>query len=56
MVAPETLREWKVTITSIRQGYKSTESRQNYRTRTGMIYRGRGTPMDIGKAKDNFNN
>ena len=56
MVAPETLREWKVTITSIRQGYKSTESRQNYRTRTGMIYRGRGAPMDIGKAKDNFNN
>ena len=26
MAAPETLREWKVAITSVEQGYESTES------------------------------
>ena len=55
MVAPEMLREWKVAIISIGQGYEFTESRQDYRTRTKMTYRGRGTLINIGKAKDNFN-
>ena len=36
---PETLKEWKVAITSVGQEYKSTEGRHNYKTSTGMIYR-----------------
>ena len=55
IVAPETLREWKVAIIPVGQEYKSMESRQDYRTETGMIYRKRDILMDIGKAKDNFN-
>ena len=41
-------------ITLVRQGYKSMESKQDYRTETWMIYRERGISIDIGKAKDNF--
>ena len=52
IAAPEILRGWKVAITSVE--YKSTESRQDYKIETGMIYRRRGIPIDIGKAKDNF--
>jgi len=37
---PETLKEWKVAITLVGQGYESTEERHNYKTSTGMIYRG----------------
>ena len=48
------LKEWKVIITSVRQGYKSTEEQQDYKIETRTIYRERDTPMDIGKAKDNF--
>ena len=51
---PETLKEWKVTITSVGQGYKSTEGQQDYKTSTGTTYGGRGQPMDIGKSNDNF--
>jgi len=51
---PETLKEWKVAITSVGQGYESTEGRQNYKTSTGTTYGGRGQPMDIGKSNDNF--
>jgi len=51
---PETLKEWKVVITSVGQGYKSTEGRHDYKTSTGTIYRGQGQPMDIGKSNDNF--
>jgi len=51
---PETLKEWKVAITSVGQGYKSTEGRHDYKTSTGMTYGGRGQPMDIGKSNDNF--
>jgi len=32
IVAPETLKEWKVAITSVRQGYKSMEECQDYKT------------------------
>ena len=31
------------------------ENRQDYRTEKEMTYRERDIPMDIGKAKDNFN-
>jgi len=51
---PETLKEWKVAITSVEQGYESTKERQDYKTATGTTYRGRGQPMDIGRSDDNF--
>ena len=51
---PEILKEWKVAITSVEQGYESTEERHDYKTSTGMTYRGQGQPMDIGKSNDNF--
>ena len=51
---PETLKEWKVAITSVGQGYESTEGRHDYKTSTGTTYSGRGQPMDIGKSNDNF--
>ena len=54
IVMPETLKEWKVAITSVGQGYESTEGRHDYKTSTGTTYRGRGQPMDIGKSNNNF--
>jgi len=50
----ETLKEWNVAITSVEQGYESTEGRHDYKTSTGTTYGGRGQPMDIGKSNDNF--
>jgi len=50
----ETLKEWKVAIISVGQGYESTEGRHDYKTSTGMTYGERGQPMDIGKSNDNF--
>ena len=37
---PETLKEWKVAITSVEQGYKSTEGQHDYKTSTRTIYGG----------------
>ena len=54
IVMPKTLKEWKVAITSVGQGYESTEGRQDYKTSTGTTYRRRGQPMDIRKSNDNF--
>jgi len=51
---PETLKEWKVAIILVEQGYESTEGRHDYKTSTGMTYGGQGQPMDIGKSNDNF--
>jgi len=51
---PEILKEWKVAITSVGQGYESTEGRQDYKTATGTTYGGRGQPMDIGRSDNNF--
>jgi len=51
---PETLKEWKVVITSVRQGYESTEGHHDYKTSIGTIYGGRGQPMDIGRSNNNF--
>jgi len=51
---PETLKEWKVAITSVGQGYESTKGRHDYKTSTRTTYGGRGQPMDIGKSNDNF--
>ena len=51
---PETLKEWKVAITSVGQGYESTERRHDFKTGTGTTYGGRGQLMDIEKSNDNF--
>ena len=51
---PEILKEWKVAIMSIGQGYKSIEECHNYKTNTGTTYSGRGQPMDIEKSNGNF--
>jgi len=34
----ETLKEWKVAITSVGQRYESTEGCQDYKTGTGTTY------------------
>jgi len=36
----ESLKEWKVAIISVRQGYESTEECHNYKTSTGTTCRG----------------
>ena len=51
---PETLKEWKVAITSVGQGYESTEGRQDYKMATETTYGGREQPMDIRKSNDNY--
>ena len=42
MAMPETLKEWKVAITSVEQGYESMEGRYDYKTSTRTTYGGRG--------------
>jgi len=54
MAMPETLKEWKVAIMSVEQGYESTEGCHDYKTSNGITYGRRGQPMDIGKSNDNF--
>jgi len=54
IAAPETFKKWKVVITSVGQGYESTEGQHNYKTSTGTTYGEQGQPMDIGKSNDNF--
>jgi len=51
---PEILKEWKVAITSVGQGYESTEGCHDYKTGTETTYGGRGQSMDIGKSNDNY--
>jgi len=55
MAAPDTLKKWKMAITSVGQGYESTKSQHDYKTSTGTTFGGKGAPMDIGKAQDSFN-
>ena len=43
-----------IAITSVGQGYESTEGCHDYKTSTGTTYGGRGQPMDIGKSNNNF--
>jgi len=54
IAVPESLKEWKVTIILVGQGYKLTEGWHYYRTGIGMTYRGQEIPMDIGKIRDNY--
>ena len=51
---PKTLKEWKVAIISVGQGYKSMEGHHDYKTSTGTTYGGRGQPINIGRSNDNF--
>ena len=51
---PESLKKWKVAITSVRQGYEFTEGCHDYKTSTRTTYGGREQPMDIGKFNKNF--
>jgi len=37
---PESLKKWKIAITSVEQGYESTEGHHDYKTSTGTIYKG----------------
>ena len=50
----ESLKEWKVAISSVGQEYESIEGHHDYKTGTGTTYRGRGQLMDIGKSSNNF--
>jgi len=50
----ESLKEWKVAITSVGQGYESTEGRHDYKTSTGTTYGRQGQPIDIGRSNENF--
>jgi len=54
IAVPETLKEWKIVIISVGQGYESAKGQQDYKTSTGMTYRRQGQPMDIRKSNDNF--
>ena len=50
----KSLKEWKMTITSVRQEYEFMEEGHNYQTETETIYGGWGLPMEIGKLNNNF--
>ena len=50
----ESLKKQKIIITSVRQGYKSTEGHHDYKMSTGVTYGGREQPMDIRRFNDNF--
>ena len=54
IAAPETLKEQKVAIILVGQGYEFTEGRNSYKTSTGITYREQGQPMDIRKSNKNF--
>jgi len=40
IATPEMLKEWKMVITSVRQGYESMEGCHDYKTNTGITYGG----------------
>jgi len=42
IVASETLKKWKMAITSVVQGYKSTEKQTDYKISIGVTYGGQG--------------
>jgi len=54
MAAPDTLKEWKVAIISVEQGYESMESQHDYKTETRTTFGGQGAFINIGKAQDSF--
>ena len=50
----EILKQWKVAITSVSQGYKFIEGRNDYKTGIRTTYSGREQLMDISKSNNNF--
>jgi len=54
IAVPDILKEWKVAITSVEQGYKFTERCHNYKIETRTTYGEQGQSMDIGKSNKNF--
>ena len=54
IVAPESLKEWKVAITLVRQGYKFTEGKKNYKTGLEITYKEIKVLINIRKSKDNY--
>ena len=54
IAVPESLKEWKVAITSVGQGYEFMKGRNDYKTNTRIIYGEQGQPMDIRKSNKNF--
>ena len=53
---PDTLKEWKVAITSVGQGFEFIEGQNDYKISTRTTYRERGQLMNIGKSNKNFKN
>ena len=51
---PDTLKEQKIAITSVGQGYKLTKGQHDYKTGTGTTYGGQDQPINIGKSNNNF--
>ena len=56
IIAPESLKEQKVAIILVEQGYESTKDKQDYKTESGIIYRGREASVNIRKSRNNYNN
>jgi len=55
IAVPESLKEWKVAIILVKQGYKSTKERQDYRIGLGITYGGKRALINIEKTKYNYN-
>ena len=53
---PESLKKWKVAITSVEQEYESTKGYHDYKMSTGVTYSGRGQLMNIRRSNNNFKN
>jgi len=54
IAVPESLKEWKVAIISVKWRYEFMKECHNYQTETGTTYGGQGIPIDIGKSNKNF--
>jgi len=54
IATPELLKRWKMAVISVKQEYKSTEGKQDYRTKSEITYGRREVPIDIGKFRDNY--
>jgi len=51
--APKSLKQWKVAITVVGQGYEWTNICYDYRTDSEITYGGMGKPMEIGQQQNN---
>ena len=51
--APKSLKQQKVAITTVGQGYKWTNIYYDYRTGSGITYEEIDKPMEIGQQRNN---